>query len=314
VSSAASSSRILTCNKFLADSPREEAKKVFVSDFSFFSTWHLRKPRRTRRGAPPRRRRSWPPPQTTPRTPPRTPPYGRPHGQRRAGQGAHVRRGGGLLNAKAKLKARTSAEARAALAATTDYDDSSKGNGAGMTSQEEKVTKRTKRVASRSCSKPKKKKSKKERRRRRRRESPSLSSSNDGRSRRRGRSPSSSSCFFSSSSGVASGRNSMTKTRWSRSGPCSRRPCREPRATWPRADSLSRLWGRFFLFGRQTRERRISGCGRRSDRYADYKRSISWLGHSGKDRVLRRNFGGCVRPALDGHQEGSPDLAHGRQR
>jgi hypothetical protein len=37
---------------------------------------------------------------------------------------------------------------------------------------------------------------------------------------------------------------------------------------------------------------------RRSDRYADYKGSISSLGHSGNDRVLRRNFGVCVQPLL----------------
>jgi hypothetical protein len=37
---------------------------------------------------------------------------------------------------------------------------------------------------------------------------------------------------------------------------------------------------------------------RRSDRYADYKGSISRLGHSGNDRVLRRNFGACVQPLM----------------
>jgi hypothetical protein len=34
---------------------------------------------------------------------------------------------------------------------------------------------------------------------------------------------------------------------------------------------------------------------RKSDRYADYKGSISRLGHSGNDRVPRRNFGACVQ-------------------
>jgi hypothetical protein len=33
---------------------------------------------------------------------------------------------------------------------------------------------------------------------------------------------------------------------------------------------------------------------RRSDRYANYKGSISRLGHAGNDRVLRHNFGACV--------------------
>jgi hypothetical protein len=37
---------------------------------------------------------------------------------------------------------------------------------------------------------------------------------------------------------------------------------------------------------------------RRSDRYADYKGSISRLGHMGNDRVLRRNFGACVQPLM----------------
>jgi hypothetical protein len=37
---------------------------------------------------------------------------------------------------------------------------------------------------------------------------------------------------------------------------------------------------------------------RRSDRYADYKGSISRMGHSGNDRVLRRNFGACVQSLM----------------
>jgi hypothetical protein len=37
---------------------------------------------------------------------------------------------------------------------------------------------------------------------------------------------------------------------------------------------------------------------RRSDRYANYKGSISRLGHAGNDRVLRRNFGACVQPLV----------------
>jgi hypothetical protein len=37
---------------------------------------------------------------------------------------------------------------------------------------------------------------------------------------------------------------------------------------------------------------------RGSNRYADYKGSISRLGHSGNDRVLRRNFGACVQPLM----------------
>jgi hypothetical protein len=37
---------------------------------------------------------------------------------------------------------------------------------------------------------------------------------------------------------------------------------------------------------------------RRSDRYADYKGSISRLGHSGNNRVLRRNFGACIQALM----------------
>jgi hypothetical protein len=39
-------------------------------------------------------------------------------------------------------------------------------------------------------------------------------------------------------------------------------------------------------------------CSPRSELYANYKRSISRLGHSGNDRVLRRNFGACVQPLM----------------
>jgi hypothetical protein len=42
---------------------------------------------------------------------------------------------------------------------------------------------------------------------------------------------------------------------------------------------------------------RVSRSGR-SDRYADYKGSISRLGHSGNDRVLRRNFAACVQSLM----------------
>jgi hypothetical protein len=36
----------------------------------------------------------------------------------------------------------------------------------------------------------------------------------------------------------------------------------------------------------------------RSDRYANYNDSISRLGHSGNNRVLRRNFTACVQPLM----------------
>jgi hypothetical protein len=38
--------------------------------------------------------------------------------------------------------------------------------------------------------------------------------------------------------------------------------------------------------------------GGRSDRYAEYKGSISRLGHSGNNRVLRRNFTACIQPLM----------------
>jgi hypothetical protein len=38
--------------------------------------------------------------------------------------------------------------------------------------------------------------------------------------------------------------------------------------------------------------------GDRSDLYREYKGSISRLGHSGNDRVLRRNFTACVQPLM----------------
>jgi hypothetical protein len=49
--------------------------------------------------------------------------------------------------------------------------------------------------------------------------------------------------------------------------------------------------------GRKEKWMRESRSGR-SDRYADYKGSISRLGHSGNDRVLRRNFAACVQPLM----------------
>jgi hypothetical protein len=39
----------------------------------------------------------------------------------------------------------------------------------------------------------------------------------------------------------------------------------------------------------------LESCSRRSDRYADYKGSISRLGHLGNERVLRRNFKACIQ-------------------
>jgi hypothetical protein len=49
--------------------------------------------------------------------------------------------------------------------------------------------------------------------------------------------------------------------------------------------------------GKKNKWMRESGS-RRSDRYADYKGSISRLGHSGNEQVLRRNFEACVQPLM----------------
>jgi hypothetical protein len=49
--------------------------------------------------------------------------------------------------------------------------------------------------------------------------------------------------------------------------------------------------------GRKEKWLRESRSGR-SNRYADYKGSISRLGHSGNDRVLRRNFGACIQTLM----------------
>jgi hypothetical protein len=203
-----------------------------------------------------------------------------------------------LYNAEGALlkpKAKTSAEARAALVATTDFEDSS--NADGVTLQEEKVTKRAKRVSarlSRLRSKPKKKRSTKERRRGRRRES-SSSSSNDGDSRHRGRSPSSSSCSFSSSSGDSEweefyNHDTVVKVR----AILKTAPPRAPRDFSKGRFSFEASGEVLFVCkaekGKKDKWMRESR-GRRSDRYADQKGSISQLGHSGNDRVLRRKFG-----------------------
>jgi hypothetical protein len=49
--------------------------------------------------------------------------------------------------------------------------------------------------------------------------------------------------------------------------------------------------------GKKDKWMRESRC-RRSDGYADYKGSISRLGYSGNDQVLRRNFVACVQPLM----------------
>jgi hypothetical protein len=150
-------------------------------------------------------------------------------------------------------------------------------------------------------SKPKKsKKSKKERRRRGKREL-SSSSSDD---RRRRRSPSSSSSSSSDPSGdsdwedfyddatVVAVRN-LLKT----PPPQAPRDVSKGRVSFEASGEV--LFVRKADKGKKDKWMRESHS-RRSDRYADYKGSISRLGHSGNDRVLQCNFWG-LRPAADGH-------------
>jgi hypothetical protein len=219
---------------------------------------------------------------------------------------------GGLMRpgTSAAAAAAGSITTKIAMAASTQLSDSSSDK--GITTQEEKgsarartgrsTPTRAKRAASTrsSRSKPKKlKKSKKERRRRRKRES-SSSSFDD---RRRRRSPSTTSGSSSSDpSGDSNWEefyNDVTVV-----------AVRELLKTAPPRAPRDVLKGRFsfkasgeVLFvrkadkGKKDKWMRESRS-RRSDRYADYKRSISRLGHSGNDRVLRRNFGPCVQPLM----------------
>jgi hypothetical protein len=214
------------------------------------------------------------------------------------------------------VKPGTSAAAAAAAAAVTTtavastmlLSDSSEGfatqgeKGSGRARTGMGTPTRAKRAASmrsNRSSKPKKlKKSKKERRRRRKRES-SSSSSDD---RRRMRSPSSSSSLSSDPSGdsdweefyddatVVAVRN-LLKT----APPQAPRDVSKGRFSFEASGEV--LFVRKADKGKKDKWMRESRS-RRSDRYADYKGSISRLGHSGNDRVLRRNFGACVQPLM----------------
>jgi hypothetical protein len=224
-----------------------------------------------------------------------------------------------LYNAEGRLlkprdRPGTSVEAHAALAgstavaalATTDSSDAD-----GITTQEEKGSTRTrtrtftptraKRASSRSSrsrSKPKKKKSKKDRRRRHKRES-SFSSSAEDRRRGRGRS-SSSSCSSSLSSGDSDweefyDHNTVVKVRALLKAAPPRAPRDVSKGRFSFEASGEVLYVRKADKGKKDKWMR-EWRGRRSDHYADYKRSISRLGHSGNDRVLRQNFGRAYSP------------------
>jgi hypothetical protein len=130
----------------------------------------------------------------------------------------------------------------------------------------------------------------------------SSSSSSDDRRRGRGRSPSSFSSTSASSSGDSDWEefyNNVTVVK-----------VREMLKTAPPGAPRNVSKGRFsfeasgeVLYVRKAdkgkKDKWMSESrSRRSDSYADYKGSISRLGHSGNDQVLRRNFGACVQPLM----------------
>jgi hypothetical protein len=218
---------------------------------------------------------------------------------------------GGLTRPGTSAAAAAAAAAVASNAVASILISSDSSDADGNTTQEEKgsTRARTGRVkqaaskrSSRSRSKPKKsKKSKKERRRRRRRES-SSSLTDDG-CRGRGRSPSSSS---GSSTSNSSGDSNWEEFYDHATVVAVRKLLKTAPPRAPHDVSKGR-----FLFeasgevifvrkadkGKKDKWMRESRS-RRSDLYADYKGSISRLGHSGNDRVLRHNFGVCVQPLM----------------
>jgi hypothetical protein len=220
---------------------------------------------------------------------------------------------GGLTRPGTSAAAAASAAAAVNAVASTKVGTSplistDSSNADGVTTQEEKGSARArtgtlareKRAAStrssRSRSRPKKsKKLKKERRRRRKRES-SSSSSDD---RRRRRSPSTTSSSSSDLSGDSDweefyddatvvGVRNLLKT----APPRAPRDVSKGRFSFEASGEV--LFVRKADKGKKDKWMRESRS-RRSDRYANYKGSISRLVHSGNDRVLRRNFGACVQ-------------------
>jgi hypothetical protein len=136
----------------------------------------------------------------------------------------------------------------------------------------------------------------------RKRESSPSSSDEGSRHRGRGRSPSSSSCSSSSSSGDSEweefyDHNTVVKVR----AMLKTAPPRAPRDVAKGRFSFEAS-GEVLYFRKAEKGKKDKWMrelrGRRSDSYADYKGSISRLGHSGNDRVLRRNFGACVQPLM----------------
>jgi hypothetical protein len=162
--------------------------------------------------------------------------------------------------------------------------------------------------SSRSRSKVPKKKVKKSKKARRQRKESSSSLSSSGRdgSRRRGgreRSPSTTASSSSSGSGDSDweeiyANDTVVKVRHM----LKTAPPRAPRDVAKGRFSFDALGEVLYVKkadkkGRKEKWMRESRSGR-SNRYADYKGSISRLGHLGNDRVLRRNFGACVQPLM----------------
>jgi hypothetical protein len=217
------------------------------------------------------------------------------------------------------IKPGTSADAATAAAATnagtnvvvSTQISSDSSDDEGITTQGKgsvrASTGRSKRAASstrssRSRSKLKKsKKAKKARRRCRRESSPSLT--DNDRRRGRGRSPSS---LSGSSSSASSGDSNWEEFYHHATVVKVRELLKTAPPQAPRDVSkgcFSFEASREVLFVRKADKRKKDkwmreSRSRRSDWYADYKGSISRRGHSGNNRVLRRNFGACVQPLM----------------
>jgi hypothetical protein len=216
-----------------------------------------------------------------------------------------VMRPGTSSAAAAASSAAPGASAAAAVAKVGSLSMSSDSESDGVAREKERSTIPAKRASrsTRSRSKVPKnkaKKSKKARRRRKESSSSSSSSERDGR-RRGGRGRSPSTTASSSSSGLGDSdwedfyaNDTVIKVRNLLKTAPSRAPRDEAKGRFSFDATGEILYVRKAdKKGRKEKWMRESRS-RRSDRYTDYKRSISRLGHAGNDRVLRRNFGACV--------------------
>jgi hypothetical protein len=199
--------------------------------------------------------------------------------------------------------------AAAAVAKVGSLSMSSDSESDGVAREKERSAIPAKRASARSSRlkvpKKKAKKSKKARRRRKESSFSSSSSERDGSRRRggRGRSPSTTASSSSSGSGDSDweafyANDTVVKVR----NMLKTAPPRAPRDVAKGRFSFDALGEVQYIKkaekkGRKEKWMRESRS-RRSNRYADYKGSISRLGHSGNDRVLRRNFTACVQPLM----------------